>query len=133
MTLPVSGQLSLNAIRAELGEGTSNVSLKDMHEIAFNTGPPYPVSDFYGYAHNNRIWVITGFIDCFSTTTTQVQHNGAGTYPVVGNVVSELYTGNPLASGTYAVSLTQGGTVYQTMFLGGRGAFPGEVSTVNIC
>lgn len=38
MTLPVSGQLSLNAIRVELGEGTSNFSLKDMHEIAFGMG-----------------------------------------------------------------------------------------------
>ena len=133
MALPTSGQLSLNDIRVEQGISQTNVSLGSMSDTAGFFEPPDAVSDFYGYT--SALWIVGGgfaLVNCSSTTTSQAIHNGSGKYPVVGDLFSDLL-GFPLASGNYAVSLTQGGTVYQTMSLGGRGYFNNEVRIVNIC
>lgn len=50
MALPSSGQLSLEDIRAELGAGTSNVSLRSLSSTA-GFAVPDAISEFYGYSN----------------------------------------------------------------------------------
>ena len=63
MALPSSGQLSLEDIRAELGAGTSNVSLRSLSSTAGFTVPD-AISEFYGYsAYSNGYYYINDGTD----------------------------------------------------------------------
>lgn len=78
MALPVSGPLSINQIRNELG--TSNGSLRALSaQAGFST--PDSISEFYGYSNNSV--TITGTY--FWSYTTLSSNSGSGTITITGS------------------------------------------------
>jgi hypothetical protein len=84
MALPNSGPLSFSAIAEELGVILSNVSLRNMSNIA-GFSIPDAVSEFYGYGP--------------STTTTTTTSGGGG--------LKEFYISNPYYGNIYDACFRQ--------------------------
>ena len=57
MSLPSSGQLSINDIRVELGQAQANSSLRSLSNIAGFSAPD-AISEFYGYGAYNTFAII---------------------------------------------------------------------------
>ena len=106
MALTASGQLSLGDIATEMGVSLSNVSLTTQSTTGINTNStskpngsiPHAISEFYSYNHSASP-PLTSFPSdetrygaseeaCPSgQATIEWYHNGAGTYPTVGDTV----------------------------------------------
>ena len=83
MTLPLSGPLSLNDIRVELGASSTNVSLGTMSDTAGFTAPD-KVSDFYGFSA-----VPTGLTSAIYTENL----SSSNSWSLVQEDISTIYNG----------------------------------------
>lgn len=114
MAVPSSGELSLQGIANEMLQddynaalGYTNISLGDMGSgtapYSINTGSasypnsaaPHGMAEFYGY--DNDASSVKSFLSsikassfdvCSKAQNVTMYHNGSGTYPVVGDIVS---------------------------------------------
>jgi|14BtaG_2_1085337.scaffolds.fasta_scaffold03534_2 hypothetical protein len=126
MTLPLSGQLSLNDIKTEVGAGSTNVSLGAMSDTAGFSAPD-KVSDFYGYAHASyQVWyhgdaVGKPAFGCEEDLNTTVYHNGTGLLPAVGDTCTTAQSYSPMSAGNYPASTTSGGQSFQVITLNSLG------------
>ena len=122
MTLPVSGQLSLDDIRLEIGLAQTNVSLGSMSDTAGFLAPDQ-VSDFYGYTHSTSSSVdwaypVPGGAD-YTVSSAKYQENGGAltnyfsdrVNTVDGTVGGQLNlnVGGTGAGGQYLCGSTDGG------------------------
>ena len=126
MTLPLSGQLSLNDIKTEVGASSTNVSLRAMSATA-GLSVPDQVSDFYGYAHATyQVWyhgdaVSKPVFGCEEDINTTVYHNGTGLLPVVGDTCTTGQNSTAMSAGNYPASTTSGGNSFQVITLNASG------------
>jgi len=108
MALPVSGPLSINDIRVELGQAQANSSLRSLSNLAgFST--PDAISEFYGYppTPNYRTFSIydqgqsqgevCNIIDQDNLTLYFYESGGDGS-PACPNVSVTLYTDTALTT-----------------------------------
>lgn len=126
MTLPLSGQLSLNDIKTEVGAASTNVSLRSMSATAGKSVPD-AVSEFYGYAHTTyQVWyhgdaVGKPVFGCEEDINTTVYHDGTGLLPAVGDVCTTGQNNTLMSAGNYPASTTSGGNSFQVITLNSLG------------
>ena len=97
MTLPSSGQISINDIRVELGASATNQSLRAFSNTAGFTTPD-AISEFYGYSNltsfsYNSEGSEEGSACSLESTEDTAYHDGSGTYPVANDRVYSNSTG----------------------------------------
>ena len=133
MTLPLSGQISLNDIKTEVGAASTNVSLRSMSATAGKSVPD-AVSEFYGYAHTTyQVWyhgtaVGKPVFGCEDSINTTVYHNGTGLLPVVGDTCTTGQNSTTMAAGNYPASTTSGGSAFWVITLNSSGVCTATLS-----
>ena len=131
MTLPSSGQISINDIRLELGASATNQSLRAFSNTAGFTTPD-AISEFYGYSNltsfsYNSSGQEEGSACSLEDTPDTAYHNGSGTYPDVDDLVYSNSTGTTsLSDATYKID--NGSTNGADMVVEG-----GEVVSITNC
>ena len=139
MTLPSSGQISINDIRLELGASATNQSLRAFSNTAGFTTPD-AISEFYGYSNlksfsynssgngsRSGIEIVCALEDCEDAA----YHNGGGDTPVVGNMVYSDSSGTtPLAAENFFKFVDNEGEAY---YLRISATTAGEVVAIGTC
>ncbi len=100
MALPTSGPLSFSAIDAELGVPATNISLRNMSNIA-GFASPDAVSEFYGY--NPLYFINLGY----DSTAAGACSLGGGT-PAFAGWYSDGLSGRYWTGGGFGTSLLCG-------------------------
>lgn len=106
MTLPASGTISLNDIRVELQQASTNVSLDALSNLAGFTNPD-AVSEFYGfsYANYNTFEIVNSQQDgsdescaLFGDDDLTLYFSGSGGTPACPSTSVILYTNTALTT-----------------------------------
>ena len=126
MALQLSGQISLNDIKTEVGAGSTNVSLRSMSATAGKSVPD-AVSEFYGYSHvTYQIWyhgdaVGKPVFGCEEDLNTTVYHTGTGLLPAVGDTCTTGQNITTMSAGNYPASTSSSGLSFNVVTINSSG------------